>query len=192
MELARQSLFFKNSLSQGRLTVTLEAYRLGNDLLILVYGGTVHIGALSLAQPDGLVSVIIASGHREGSIAQELAVYLARTLKSKIALGCGLHFDAIQRDEIDWLLASARKLCQIFATSYTMGTSMEFDINDLTRIQDYLASGKLEAEFRDMGEFEKGRILEFLEKLMDLGELSDEVATRLIYRGLMPIKREEN
>ncbi|MBD5607309.1 MAG: hypothetical protein HDQ93_00465 [Desulfovibrio sp.] len=59
----------------------------------------------------------------------------------------------------------------------------------IDQIREYLASGKAEEDFRKGGEYEKGMILESLEQIMDLADLADEVATRLIYRGLA---RREN
>ena len=48
----------------------------------------------------------------------------------------------------------------------------------------YLESGQCERDFKAAGEYERGMILESLERLMDLADLADETATKLIYRGL--------
>lgn len=57
-------------------------------------------------------------------------------------------------------------------------------ITEMNEFIEYMKSGNLEKEFFESGEFQKGEILELLEKIMDAGELADEIATKLIYRGI--------
>lgn len=59
-------------------------------------------------------------------------------------------------------------------------------LEDLTDLETYLRSGELEKDFQDGCENDRNYLLELLEKLMDLGELADEAATRVIYRGIDP------
>lgn len=59
-------------------------------------------------------------------------------------------------------------------------------LEELTELENYLRSGELEKDFQDGCENDRNYLLELLEKLMDLGELADEAATRVIYRGLNP------
>ena len=47
-----------------------------------------------------------------------------------------------------------------------------------------MRSGELEADFKDGCENDRFYLLELLEKLMDVAELADATATRLIFRGL--------
>lgn len=57
-------------------------------------------------------------------------------------------------------------------------------IEQLEEMEKYIRSGDLEEEFKNGGESYRHYLLELLEKIMDLGELADEAATRLIFRGL--------
>lgn len=59
-------------------------------------------------------------------------------------------------------------------------------IQELIGLEAYIRSGQLEKDFQDGCENDRQYFLELLEKLMDVGELADEVATRVIYRGLHP------
>ncbi|EPR37516.1 hypothetical protein dsx2_0862 [Desulfovibrio sp. X2] len=56
------------------------------------------------------------------------------------------------------------------------------DPDYLTRIREYMESGRLEAEFADASEERRYAILDFLEQLMDLAELADKTATRVIFK----------
>ena len=59
-------------------------------------------------------------------------------------------------------------------------------MEELQELENYIRSGELEKDFHDGCENDRHYLLELLEKLMDIGELADEAATRLIYRGLNP------
>lgn len=52
-------------------------------------------------------------------------------------------------------------------------------LNDL---EQYLASGELEQDFAHSSEERRLEMLDFLEKLMDVAELADRTATRIIFK----------
>lgn len=61
-------------------------------------------------------------------------------------------------------------------------------IKDLENLEAYINSGQLENDFKDGCENDRFYLLELLEKIMDVAELADATATRLIFRGLpMPL-----
>ncbi len=55
-------------------------------------------------------------------------------------------------------------------------------LNYLLELEEYLSSGALAEDFHYSPEERRHEILEFLEKLMDVAELADEIATRIIFR----------
>jgi hypothetical protein len=59
------------------------------------------------------------------------------------------------------------------------------DTADLDRIADYFASGDLTFDFENGDEERRQMILTYLEKLMDLADQADELATKLIFKGGM-------
>jgi hypothetical protein len=56
------------------------------------------------------------------------------------------------------------------------------DLEYLNKIEEFIASGDLKFEFDNGTEEKRYEILDFLEKLMDLGELAGENATKLIFK----------
>ncbi|MFT4300925.1 MAG: hypothetical protein QM579_04150 [Desulfovibrio sp.] len=61
-------------------------------------------------------------------------------------------------------------------------------VKDLENLEAYINSGQLEDDFKDGCENDRFYLLELLEKIMDVAELADATATRLIFRGLpMPL-----
>lgn len=53
----------------------------------------------------------------------------------------------------------------------------------LDRLAEYFASGDLAFDFEHGDEERRQNILECLEKLMDLADTADEMATKLIFKG---------
>ncbi len=53
-------------------------------------------------------------------------------------------------------------------------------LNDL---EEYLKSGELEKDFEYSSEERRMEILDFLERLMDVAEIADETATRIIFKN---------
>ncbi|SDN26954.1 hypothetical protein [Desulfonauticus submarinus] len=53
----------------------------------------------------------------------------------------------------------------------------------LNELEDYLKSGKLEEDFEYSSEERRMEILDYLERVMDIAEIADEVATRLIFKN---------
>jgi len=53
----------------------------------------------------------------------------------------------------------------------------------IRELQEYLASGELEEDFKWSVEERRGEILEFLESVIELGETADAAATKIIFKG---------
>ncbi len=58
------------------------------------------------------------------------------------------------------------------------------DMPYLLELEQYLASGDLEEDFKWSVEERRHEILEFLEKLMDVAELADATASAIIFKGM--------
>ena len=56
------------------------------------------------------------------------------------------------------------------------------DMNYLLKVEDYLQSGRLAEDFENSPEERRIEMLEFLEKLMDIADLADEVASKIIFK----------
>lgn len=68
---------------------------------------------------------------------------------------------------------------------------MSLTLQDLDKFEKALKNGQIEDQFTYGDEKERGEVLELLEKLMDVAEVADEVATRLLYRGIgMPTAKQ--
>jgi hypothetical protein len=97
----------------GRLTMHLEARRIGKDWNISVFGGDrPHIGAVALASPENPETpcqLLCLTNHREGDIAKSLASAMANHFSSAVCVSCGIHLDNITRDEIQMVYIIVEK-----------------------------------------------------------------------------------
>lgn len=59
-------------------------------------------------------------------------------------------------------------------------------MEELQEFEDRLQSGQVDDAFKHGTEQERVALLELLEKVMDVADLANEVATRLIFRGSQP------
>lgn len=53
----------------------------------------------------------------------------------------------------------------------------------LLELEEYMQSGNFTEDFEYSAKERRLELLEFLDKLMDLGELADETATKVIFKG---------
>ncbi len=53
----------------------------------------------------------------------------------------------------------------------------------IKNLKEYLSSGQLEEDFKYSSEERRYEILDFLEEVIELGELADQVATNIIFKN---------
>ena len=129
---------------------------------------------------DGVrLHVLRRAGHHDDKAALPLARDYCRALKATVCVSAGIHYDHISREEIDTVLALARMLG--VSGGYRRTTMLT--VKDLEEFENYMRSGELETDFKDGCENDRYYLLELLEKFMDVAELADETATKVIFRG---------
>lgn len=173
---------FEASAALGRIALTLTAFEMGADLQAMLTGGSAHIGAVAFAETGGICRVFERADHREGDLARELGALLAAELGRNVAISCGIHYDAITSAEIAAVMTLANELARRLINSCRRKAMIS--VEQLDEFAEYIKSGELEREFRDCDETRRYQILELLEKFMDVSDLADAAATRIIYRGM--------
>ena len=102
---------FTKLMSSGRISITVHAVRMGNDLLVGIYGGDrPHIGAVAVGVPGPAVdsglprtvktSIIALTGHREDQVTRDAAQRIALETGAVVSVSCGIHLDTITAEEI--------------------------------------------------------------------------------------------
>ncbi len=96
---------------EASLAVEARAIRVGEDILVWIWGGTrPHIGAVaaaqprpSLAQPDkksATCSVLTYPGHKEDEIVKPVSEHLSAVLNTHVVVTAGIHWDGLSQEEI--------------------------------------------------------------------------------------------
>jgi gallate decarboxylase subunit D len=104
--------------------LTCEYSLLGNDLLLVIYGGThPHIGAVALGIPreslmdsnahSASVSILTLTGHKDDEIAREIARSTAASLRRVVTVIVGIHLDQATEAQIQSFIINARSLAQL-------------------------------------------------------------------------------
>jgi hypothetical protein len=105
----------------GSYDLTAAIRRIGEDLLVAVWGGErPHIGAVAAAQPrpslkdpaqlSASVSVLCYVGHKEDLLAREIALAVSSRVNSHVVVTAGIHWDNLDQEGIDRVVKNSRLL----------------------------------------------------------------------------------
>jgi len=100
------------------LRITVDS--VGRDYLCRIEGGERHIGAVALAQwrSDRVhTEHLVVNGHRETGIAIRAAHELCRITERSVTCIAGIHFDDLDRQQIDEIVRTAEELIRRAATA---------------------------------------------------------------------------
>lgn len=108
--------------SDGDLSVYGLWQRLGKDYLLSLWGGVAHIGAAGMAQSrpsladparlSATASVFCYLGHKEDGVVKTASERLAAALNARVVVVAGLHWDNLQPDQIERVLANVTRLLE--------------------------------------------------------------------------------
>jgi len=100
------------SISKGKFKLHAYTQRMGQDLLVSIWGGTrPHIGAVGMAIPrpslrdpkkwSATSSNFTFIGHKEDALVKGISERLATELKRNVVVVAGIHWDGITAKEIE-------------------------------------------------------------------------------------------
>ena len=111
---------FTVSEKRGRFELFARVDAMGPDLLVTLWGGAAHIGALGMAVPRASLrdpnersatsSVFTFLGHKEDVAAKLVSEALSGRLNRNVVVVAGIHWDRLQPDEIRQLMEACEAL----------------------------------------------------------------------------------
>ncbi|MCX5816887.1 MAG: hypothetical protein NTX75_11715 [Proteobacteria bacterium] len=106
----------------GRFEIFAEIKQLGKDLLVIVYGGAAHIGAIGMAQPRASLrdpekasatsSTYTYIGHKEDAVVKTMSEEIAKRLNKKVVVVAGIHWDELSMEEIEIIMEACRTITE--------------------------------------------------------------------------------
>jgi len=109
----------------------LEAFvkEIGQDLLVAIWGGRPHIGAVAVAQPrpslkdqslrSATASVFCYPGHKDDIVAKEAAEKISSALNTNVTVMAGIHWDDIDEEGIKAVIKNSRQLVTMIIEEIT-------------------------------------------------------------------------
>lgn len=88
----------------GRIRLVLDAYFMGEDVVVLLSGGDrPHLGTITAGTRLEPLQTVQLQNHKEFYITEEIAVRLRKQFRGNFAICCGAHLDNITSEEIKQL-----------------------------------------------------------------------------------------
>lgn len=86
----------------------------GGDLSVTILGGSApHVGSVTVAQNGEIVSKWVGSGHRDDVVGDRFAVVLSQRTGGTVCAACGIHYEAVTREQLAEIVAACEELLQI-------------------------------------------------------------------------------
>lgn len=93
-----------------------EAVKLDDGWDVSIIGGCrTHVGAVSLAAPGEPVCTVERPEHKDARISSVWAETLSKKWNSPVCVRCGIHYDGVDREQIDQIV----KACEFLLHSFS-------------------------------------------------------------------------
>ncbi|MEC0239588.1 hypothetical protein P4H66_06915 [Paenibacillus dokdonensis] len=104
--------------------IRIEEVPVGRDILLVITGGSAHIGAVATAYycndaKGATVQTVDLPRHREHDLAAEMAEKAAEALRITVTVAAGIHYDGINREQISEIVAEANSVFDRYLTVKT-------------------------------------------------------------------------
>lgn len=82
-----------------------------------IYGGcSTHVGAVTMAEPDGSFQTMEREHHKDSFVSQHWATKLAKRLRTPVCVRCGIHYDNATKEQLAMITASCDEMLQELIT----------------------------------------------------------------------------
>jgi hypothetical protein len=108
------------SVKRGRFRIFARVDEMGEDLLVTLWGGAVHIGAVAMAVPrpslrdprerSATSSVFTYPGHKEDVTVKLISELLSARLGRNAVVVAGLHWDGLEPENIGQVVDACKVL----------------------------------------------------------------------------------
>lgn len=113
----------------GNFEINAVVHLMGADILVVLGGGALHIGAVGIGQPrpslrdEGKMSstgsVFTFPGHKEDTVAKSMSEELARRLNRRTVVIAGIHWDRLGAPDLERILGICDRITKRIITEVT-------------------------------------------------------------------------
>ena len=94
-------------------SIRVEVQPLDNGIDVGIFGGcSTHVGAVSLADPEGGVQTMERPGHKDRCVSEPWALRLANAWRTPVCVRCGIHYDNASPAQIQRIMAACDDLME--------------------------------------------------------------------------------
>ena len=88
-----------------------EVTKLDEGWDVSIFGGCkTHVGAVTLAEPNGTVQTLERSGHKDSFVSAHWAERLAAHLNSPVCVRCGIHYDDATKEQLEEIITGCDEI----------------------------------------------------------------------------------
>lgn len=88
-----------------------EVTKLDEGWDVSIFGGCkTHVGAVTLAEPNGTVQTLERSGHKDSFVSIRWAERLAACLNAPVCVRCGIHYDHATKAQLAEITANCGEI----------------------------------------------------------------------------------
>lgn len=93
--------------------VQVQVQRLNDGFDVGVFGGCrTHVGAVTLAEPDGAAQTLERLGHKDSFVSRHWAERLAQAWGVPVCVRCGIHYDGATSEQIRQIVSACDQLLE--------------------------------------------------------------------------------
>ena len=94
--------------------ITARLARLDDGVSVLLTGGSrTHVGAVTVAHPEGGLETVRVPGHKDHLVSEPWAAALRDRTGQRAAVTCGIHYDNASREDIREILSAADRMLSL-------------------------------------------------------------------------------
>lgn len=98
--------------------ISAEVTKLDEGWDVSIFGGCrTHVGAVTLASPDGALQTLERSGHKDSFISARWAEEFAGRLNAPICVRCGIHYDNATKEQLAVITAQCEDMLRELTTA---------------------------------------------------------------------------
>ena len=88
-----------------------EAVRLTEGWDVGLFGGSsTHVGAVTLAEPDGTEQTVLRWKHKEEQVTRQWALRLAALTEEPVSVRCGIHYDNATKEQLSVIISACEEM----------------------------------------------------------------------------------